>query len=257
MENCMPVIAEWTAEELPMESPYVLQWDSLNRPLPRRLFRRPATFSSALFDPPPYWESGPADRPFDICGHLNRLSAAVVHTCDDLRHIDLSRVLITVTSARSRRPSGLQARVTPLRFHGGSPIQRQRSQHYQVQRHVVDGREILYLMTFCLPRFLDLDFDEKFITLFHELFHIGPKFDGDLRRHSGRYHVHSHSKTKYDEEMAGLVRTYLSNGADAAVHSFLRLNTAQLLHRHGSIIGVTLPRPKILPLPRRAAPTEY
>ena len=45
---------------------------------------------------------------------------------------------------------------------------------------------MLYVMTFCLPRFLEQSFDDKFVTIFHELFHIGPSFDGDFRRHSGR-----------------------------------------------------------------------
>ena len=60
---------------------------------------------------------------------------------------------------------------------------------------------MLYVMTFCLPRFLNQDFDEKIVTLFHELYHISPAFDGDLRRHGGRYQVHTHSQKNYDEEM--------------------------------------------------------
>src|SRR5206468_1851711 len=82
---------------------------------------------------------------------------------------------------------GLQARVTPLRFAHGALVRRRRGVSFQVQRYFVDGAEMLYLVTFCLPRFLDQTFDDKFITLFHELFHISPAFDGDLRRHGGRY----------------------------------------------------------------------
>ena len=87
---------------------------------------------------------------------------------------------------------------------------------------------MLYLVTFCLPRFLDQDFDDKFITLFHELYHISPAFDGDLRRHAGRCDLHSNSKRLYDAHMADLARSYLSNGADHGLHDFLRLNFAQL-----------------------------
>jgi hypothetical protein len=107
---------------------------------------------------------------------------------------------------------------------------------------------MLYLVTFCLPRFLDQDFDDKFITLFHELYHISPTFDGDLRRHAGRCEVHSHSKRLYDAHMAHLARSYLSNGADHGVHSFLRLDFAQLHHRHGGVVGVVVPRPRLLPV---------
>ena len=72
------------------------------------------------------------------------------------------------------------------------------SQHATSRRIFVDGVEMLYLMTFCLPRFQNQPFEDKLVTLFHELYHIGPAFDGDLRRHAGRYAVHSGSQRRYD-----------------------------------------------------------
>jgi hypothetical protein len=122
-----------------------------------------------------------------------------------------------------------------------------------VQRYFVDGREMLYLITFCLPRFLDQDFDDKFVTLFHELYHISPAFDGDLRRHGGRCELHTQSKRHYDGHMADLARGYLANGADRSLHAFLRLDFAQLRHRHGSVEAVVVPRPRLVPLPPGAA----
>ena len=129
------------------------------------------------------------------------------------------------TQARNGRSHGLQARVTPLRFHGGRLIRRHRGVPYQVQRFVVDGSDVLYLMTFCLPRFLNQSFDDKLVTVFHELFHISPRFDGDLRRHAGRYAVHSHSQRRYDQHMAKLARAYLATDPDPELHDFLRLNS--------------------------------
>ena len=167
---------------------------------------------------------------------------------ETLRHLDLSRILFGVTQARNGHAHGLQARVTPLRFSGGALTRRRRGVTYQVQRYFVNRHEVLYLVTFCLPRFLDLDFDEKLITLFHELYHISPEFDGDLRRHGGRYSIHSHSQRRYDEHMAHLARMYLASGADPQLHAFLRLNFSELESRHGSVIGVVVPRPKIVPV---------
>jgi hypothetical protein len=168
-------------------------------------------------------------------------------------HLDMTRVLFAVTQARNAHAHGLQARVTPLRFPRGRLTRQRRGVTYQVQRYWVGGREQLYLVTFCLPRFLDLDFDEKFITLFHELYHISPAFDGDLRRHDGRYAIHSHSQRRYDQHMTDLARAYLSAGADPSLYAFLRLSFAQLHHRHGGVVGVVVPRPKIIPLPATAA----
>jgi hypothetical protein len=144
-----------------------------------------------------------------------------------------------------------------MRFKHGHLARRHRGEEFQIQRFRVDERDVLYLMTFCLPRFLDQNFDEKFITIFHELFHIGPKFDGDLRRHEGRYEVHTHSQKEYDARMARLAREYLAGRPEPDLHAFLRLSFEQLCHRHGGVRGVVIPRPKILRLPRKPSPTEY
>jgi hypothetical protein len=232
--------------------PLMLHWQEPNNPLPVRTVRWPARSRRPTMglEAPPYHSSGPADQPFDFCGHVRALCADVVRHCRELQHIDVSRLLFGVTQARSGRRHGLQARVTPLRFRHGELTRRRRGGGaYQVQRYFVNGREMLYLVTFCLPRFLDQEFDDKFVTLFHELYHISPHFEGDLRRHEGRCALHTRSKRLYDEYMADLARAYLSNGADRSMHGFLRLNFAQLQHRHGSVVGVIVPRPRLLPVP--------
>jgi hypothetical protein len=135
-----------------------------------------------------------------------------------------------------------------MRFRDGAPTRRYRGVVYQVQRYFVGGREMLYLMTFCLPRFLDQPFAEKLVTVFHELYHIGPNFDGDLRRHGGRYAVHTRSQKEYDARMAALVRRYLAGHPDPAVFGFLRMNAAQLGKAYGGVTGTMVPRPKMVPV---------
>jgi len=229
--------------------PLVQCWDKI-KPLPVRVIRSPGRHRHPPLglESPPWYATGPLDQPFDFCGRVQRLCADIVNRCELLGHVDVSQLLFATTQARSSRPHGLQARVTPLRFLDGCLTRRRRGVHYQVQRYFVHGQEMLYLLTFCLPRFLDQEFDDKFITLFHELYHISPAFDGDLRRHPGRCTIHSHSKRRYDEHMADLARAYLAGGADPDLHSFLRLNFAQLQHRHRSVVGVVVPRPKVIPL---------
>jgi predicted metallopeptidase len=231
--------------------PLVLRWRPPHRPLPLRRVRPPAPLRTPVvgLEAPPWLSTGPPGRPFDFCDHLRRLCADVVRQTPEFRHIDVSRLLFSVIQARGGRRCGLQARVTPLRFRHGALTRRRRGVDYQVQRFFVDGREMLYLVSFCLPRFLDQDFDDKFITLFHELYHIGPQFDGDLRRHDGRCALHTHSKRLYDSYMAELARAYLSNGADRSLHGFLRLNFAQLEHRHSAVVGAVVPRPRLAPVP--------
>jgi predicted metallopeptidase len=200
-------------------------------------------------------DTGPAGQPFDLSRALRSLCEDVVRQCPDLGHINLSQVAFSIIKARNGRGHGLQARVTPLRFRNGEQTTMHRGTAYQVQQFFMDGREILYFVTFCLPRFMNREFEDKLVTVFHELYHISPAFDGDLRRHSGRYCAHTHRQKGYDAHMGRLVKEYLANGADPARHAFLRLSFAQLCRRHGSVVGLRLPRPKLIPVafmpPRR------
>jgi hypothetical protein len=230
--------------------PPVLHWRSPENPLPLRRVRWPANAprSQVGREAPPWLATGPVDQPFDFCGHVRRLCSDLVQRSPELRHIDVSRVLFAMTQARSGQTHGLQARVTPLRFRGGVLTRRHHDVCYRVQRYLVDGQDMLYLITFCLPRFLDRDFDDKFVTLFHELYHISPRFDGDLRRAHGRSSLHGNGKADYDIHMAHLARAYLASGADRSLSDFLRLGLTQLEHRHGSVVGIVVPRPRLLPM---------
>jgi hypothetical protein len=238
--------------------PLVLSWEAPGVPLPKRevrVPRRARRTRAAGLEAPPWYDSGSVTQPFDFCARVRELCADIVRHSADLTHIDVSRLLFCMTQARTGQAHGLQARVTPLRFRHGRLTRRRHATLYQVQRYFVDGREMLYLVTFCLPRFLDQDFDDKFVTLFHELYHISPAFEGDLRRHEGRCTLHTHSKRGYDAHMAHMARAYLSNGADRSLHGWLRLDFAQLRHRHGSVVAPVVPRPRLIPVPEDAAAT--
>jgi hypothetical protein len=236
--------------------PLVLRWGPPGAdatglaPLPVRDVRLPpkARPRTVGLEAPPWLVTGPENQPFDFCASVRRLCADIAARCRELSHIDTTRLLFGVTQARSGRRHGLQARVTPLRFRAGELRRRRQGVCYQVQRYVVDGQDMLYLVTFCLPRFLDQSFDDKFITLFHELYHISPAFEGDLRCLDGRCALHSHSQREYDAHMADLARTYLAGKPDPVLHAFLRLEFAQLEHRHGSVVGIMVPRPRLLPV---------
>src|SRR5262249_28516014 len=157
-----------------------------------------------------------------------RLLSDMVARSHDFSQVQVPRILISATQARGGSKHGLQARVTPLRFAGGSLTKPRRGVPFHIQRYFLGDHEFLYVLTFCLPRFLDQDFDQKLVTLFHELYHMDPAFTGDLRRHAGRYHHHSHSQRAYDERMVLYARDYLAGQPDATLHSFLRLTFAQL-----------------------------
>ncbi|MGE3806742.1 MAG: putative metallopeptidase, partial [Gemmataceae bacterium] len=154
------------------ELPLILQWSDPDQPVPVRAMRAPKAALTAGMEVPPWLYTGEPGQPFTFCQHVQRLCEDVAACCEEFRHLDVSKLLFAVTQARSYRVYGLQARVTPMRFRRGALTRRRRGVMYQVQRYFVASREIYYVVTFCLPRFLELSFDEKFVTLFHELYHI-------------------------------------------------------------------------------------
>jgi len=187
---------------------------------------------------------------FDFSDHISRLCQDITSNCPAFYHIDPQACMFTVTPSRSQRRHGLLARVTPLRFPDGQRYRRRNGSLYQVQRYFVEEQELLYVVTFCLPRFLNLPFEEKLVTVFHELFHISPYFNGDIRRHDGRCSKHSQSKREYDEAMRELVRQYLNSHNRPAVLGFLHSTAAQLTASYGGITGVIVPRPLVVPVRR-------
>jgi predicted metallopeptidase len=233
--------------------PLIVRWGEPFDPLPLCKIRGRVRAGEVDSASPPWLSTGDVGRPFDFCAHVRRLCDDIALRSADLSHVRTDQILFAITQARNGRSHGLQARVTPLRFQGGRLSRRYRRVNYQVQRHFVADREMLYLMTFCLPRFLNRPFEDKFVTLFHEMYHIGPAFDGDLRRHQGRCMLHSSSRRGYDERMAALARSYLAGNPPPELHAFLRLDFAQLQARHGSVVGVSIPRPKLVPISDEAA----
>lgn len=189
------------------------------------------------------------DGPFDFTSAMHRLCRDVAERLEEFRHIRMDEVAVTFAQARRRVPYGLQAKLTPMRFENGQLLTRRSGQTWTVQRLVRDDREILYILTFYLPRFLDHSFREKLVTLFHELYHISPRFDGDIRRMRGRYHVHTHSQKEYDEAMGRLVDRYLALNPPAERIAFLKKRFRTLHARHGGIVGLRLPVPKLIPVP--------
>jgi predicted metallopeptidase len=232
------------------EAPYLLSWATADE-LPYREVEPLGlkhTWVAGLAAPP-WVNSGQREAAFDFGRAIGDLIVDICRHVPEFAGYHPRQILVGFLQARHARGHGLQARVTPLRFPNGQLVRTARGRLFQVQRFVVGDVEMLYVMTFCLPRFLDQNFDSKMVTIFHELYHIGENFDGDLRRHPGRCTMHTSSKSAYDDHMGKLARTYLAGGANPALHGFLRLNYAQLRARHGRVIGVKLPRPRILAVP--------
>jgi hypothetical protein len=186
---------------------------------------------------------------FDFTLHMRRLCDDMVVRLEPLRHVDMSQVAVSFAQTRRHGATGMFASLTPMRFADGRLHTFRRKRRWGIQRlYEPDGREMLYILTFYVPRFLDLPFREKLTTTLHELWHIGPKFDGDVRRLGGRCSVHGSSQKKYDAHIETLVDRWLALEPSESLYGFLRLGFHELAARHGRVFGQRVPTPKLVPI---------
>jgi hypothetical protein len=107
---------------------------------------------------------------------------------------------------------------------------------------------MLYILNFYLPRYLDLPFREKLSTVMHELWHVGPSFDGDVRRFGSRCYAHGSSQKRYDAHVERLLDRWLALNPPEPLYGFLRLNFRELGARRGRVYGSKVPAPKLTPV---------
>jgi predicted metallopeptidase len=93
---------------------------------------------------------------------------------------------------------------------------------------------------------LDLAFREKLDTVIHELWHVSPRFDGDLRRLGERKYAHGSSLKKYDAHVKTLVDEWLALDPPERLFAFLREDFRRLSARHGRVIGTRIHAPKMI-----------
>ena len=187
---------------------------------------------------------------FDFTLHIGRVCEDIVARLAELGHIDLSRIALSFCQTRKAVSHGMYASLTPLRFAGGATEMVRRGRRWRIER-LADGsgREMLYILNFYLPRFLDLPFRAKLATVLHELWHISPRFDGDLRRFGGRCYAHGGSQKRYDAHVDRLAAQWLSLGPHQSLYEFLEHDFRSLMGRHGRIFGRRVRPPKLNPLP--------
>lgn len=185
--------------------------------------------------------------PLQLTNAVRALAHDMARRLPELRHIDTERVAFGMCQTRKRVNHGIQASLTPLRFEHGATTKRIGGRLYGCQR-LVDGsgRDYLYLLNLYVPRLLDQSFEEKLTTVVHELWHISPDFDGDLRRHEGRCYVHGASQKEFDEQAAQLARAWLALNPPRGCYAFLERSFAELSAEYSGVAGQRYRTPKLV-----------
>ncbi len=189
---------------------------------------------------------------FDFTGRIRLLCHDMTQRVPELNHIDFHRVAVSFCQTRKPVPHGMFASLTPMRFAGGLSSTVRGGQNWGIQRlEDGHGREMLYILSFYLPRFLDLEFREKLTTIAHELWHISPRFNGDVRRFRGRCYAHSGSQKNFDTVAERLADDWLSLQPPADLYDFLHHGYQKLSQLHGAVYGTKIPAPKLFPIAKR------
>ena len=185
---------------------------------------------------------------FDYTAAIAAVCGDICFRVPELRHIDMGRVAVGFSQTKNSAPYGIFATATPLRFENGAPSYQKRGRWWTVQRHFrPDGVEYLYILYFYVPRFIELPLSQKLDTIVHELYHINPLFNGDLRRFPGRNYAHGQKK-KYDQTVNRLVQYWLKQDPPEHLWDFLCYNYRDLAAKYGKPSGTRIPSPKIIPV---------
>jgi predicted metallopeptidase len=173
----------------------------------------------------------------DLCGRV-----------PDLSHIDPSTVLFCLSRSRTEGTHGILASIAPLRFPAGKTEHTCRRKGYletfRMTPLFYEGREILYLIYIRVPRFLRLCFEQKLMTVIHELYHISENCNGDIRRYTGRNFAHGASRKTYNHQIKQLMAHYLASRPDTELLENLLLREEDWLQQKIRLIGLTVPLPK-------------
>lgn len=188
--------------------------------------------------------ASPRDRkPFDFSLHIERLVRDIVRRCPEFSYIDPDRILFCIAQCRNGCRTGIFAQVVPLRFEGGRKSCQFGQWLYRMPTVRRGGRDMLYVVYFYLPRFLQGSFTRELQIVFHELYHISPRFNGDLRRFPGRNFFHGRSEKAYDRAVAEIMQAYLARPGRNGCADFLEQSFAGLERDFGQVVGYSVKTP--------------
>lgn len=154
----------------------------------------------------------PTSERIDWSMGLVRMLRDIKLRVPELDHLEPDRILVTAGQARKRS----RATIRPYAF-GETATRHSASGHLFKPLVKVGGRTIRYEIILRPLFFLRSTPLERLRTLFHELYHLAPRFDGTLaeeRRHSEL------PRKEFDAELVPLVKAY-ATVAPTWVHELL------------------------------------
>jgi predicted metallopeptidase len=143
-------------------------------------------------------------------------------------HIDVSKVVVCLGSNKRNGRGAIYGKLVPLKFQNGSDVLNFRGRNYAIPDIVNNGLSQLYAVYFYLPKFFDLSAEEKLNVIFHELYHISPEFNGDIRRMGSVKKAHGSSRKRFDLKFEKEVKLFYEYILSTAYFDFLKMDSKSL-----------------------------
>jgi hypothetical protein len=181
---------------------------------------------------------------FDFTGSMYLLVDDIVKTHPFFKHIIPDNILIAISPSNGNK-SGVVAKLRPLLFEGGLQTRTLRGIEYEAPEVILNGINILYIIYFHLPRYLDHgNHKTKLSTVLHELHHISPLFNGDIRRYLGKNYAHGNSRKGFDDLINIYTDEYIESTSQPELSYFLKYRYSELRRKYGAIYGdmIRIPR---------------
>ncbi|HNX24413.1 MAG TPA: putative metallopeptidase [Spirochaetota bacterium] len=152
----------------------------------------------------------------------------MVELTEEFKCFDLNKILICCASNRKDFRGATYGKLLPLRFKDGSEIIKHNGRFYTIPKVKVNNMEILYIIYFYIPKFFNLSAKDKVNVMFHELFHINPEFNGDIRRMGKFKAAHGHSRKSFEEKYIEYADTFFEKIEDTPYYNFLKMNSEDI-----------------------------
>lgn len=152
----------------------------------------------------------------------------MVELTEEFKCFDLNKILICCASNRKDFRGATYGKLLPLRFKDGSEIIKHNGRFYTIPKVKVNNMEILYIIYFYIPKFFNLSAKDKVNVMFHELFHINPEFNGDIRRMGKFKAAHGHSRKSFEEKYIEYADTFFEKIENTPYYNFLKMNSEDI-----------------------------
>jgi hypothetical protein len=163
-------------------------------------------------------------------------------------HIDMGRVHVCMSSNRKSRGGATFGKLVPLKFKDGREALSYRGRWYAMPEVLHNGMPLLYIIYFYSPRFLDLSAFEKMRVIFHELYHISPNFNGDIRRMGKVKSSHGASRKHFDSHFEDDLVPFYKYISETPFMNFLEMDTQTLFSTFKKVYSnrMKVPRPVVI-----------